>query len=258
MRARSVSAWMVATATVAAGLLLAACAAHKEEEATPVVTVDVAPVLNSEIQRVIRAQALVYPVQQAAIAPKISSPIKKFYVEKGAHVRAGQLLVELENGDLAGAAQESRAAYELAEATYETTARATVPQETQKAELDVRAAKDALDAQQAIFDSRQRLVEEGAIAQKDLNEAQVNLTQARNQYEIARKHLDDLQGFARDQSIKAAVAQRDQAKARLDAAEAQLGYSRIVSPIDGVVTDRPLYAGETAPSGSPLITVMDL
>ena len=33
---------------------------------------------------------------------------------------------------------------------------------------------------------------------------------------------------------------------------------RLRSPIDGVVTDRPLYPGEMAAAGSPLITVMDL
>jgi HlyD family secretion protein len=257
LKACTATAW-TAIILSAAGLALAACGSGTEEEAGPVVTVDVAPVLNSEIQRVIRTQALVYPFEQAAIVPKITAPIKKFYVEKGARVHAGQLLVELENGDLAGAAEESRAAYQLAEATYETTAKATVPQESQKAELDVKAAKDTLDAQQAIFDSRQRLFQEGAIAQRDVNEAQVNLTQARNQYEIARTHLEDLQGFARANAMKAAAAERDQAKARLDAAQAQLGYSRILSPIDGVVTDRPQYAGETAPSGAPLITVMDL
>jgi multidrug efflux pump subunit AcrA (membrane-fusion protein) len=259
MAMRRASSWTLAVVVGAAGLLCGACAAKEEKgEAAPVVSVDVAPVLNSEIQRVIRAQALVYPIQQAAIAPKISSPIAKFHVERGDRVRAGQLLVELESGDLAGAANESRAAYELAEATYQTTARATVPQETQKAELDVRAAKDALDAQQAIFDSRQRLLQDGAIAQRDVNEAQANLSQARGQYEVARKRLEDLQGFATDQSVKAAVAQRDQARARLDAAQAQLGYSKIVSPIDGVVTDRPLYAGETAAAGTPIITVMDM
>jgi len=35
-------------------------------------------------------------------------------------------------------------------------------------------------------------------------------------------------------------------------------YSEIKSPIDGVVTDRPLFAGETAAAGAPLITVMDI
>jgi RND family efflux transporter MFP subunit len=37
-----------------------------------------------------------------------------------------------------------------------------------------------------------------------------------------------------------------------------MSYSKITSPISGVVTDRPLYAGEMAPSGTPIITVMDV
>jgi multidrug efflux pump subunit AcrA (membrane-fusion protein) len=152
----------------------------------------------------------------------------------------------------------AQAAYDLAEATYQTTARATVPQDAQRAELEVRAAKDTLDAQQALFDNRQRLVREGAIAQRDLNDAQVALTQARNQYEMAQKRLDDLRGFGGAQAMKAAAAARDQAKARNDTAQAQLAYSKITSPIDGVVTDRSLFAGETAAAGAPLVTVMAL
>ena len=106
----------------------------------------------------IRTEALLYPRQQAAIAAKITAPIKKFYVDKGAAVRAGQLLVELENGDIASALKESQAAQAQAEATFETMARATVPEEIQKTELDVQAAKAALDAQQTIYDSRQAAV----------------------------------------------------------------------------------------------------
>jgi multidrug efflux pump subunit AcrA (membrane-fusion protein) len=238
--------------------LAAGCHRKAEEEATPVVTVDVAPVLLSQIQRTIRAEGLLYPRQQAAIVPKISAPIKKTYVQRGARVRVGQLLLELENRDLAGAVTESRASLDFAQATFETTSKATVPQDTQKAELEARAAKDALDAQQAIFENRQRLNREGAIATKDVNEAQANLSQARTQYETARKRLEDLQGFARDAALKAAAAQRDAAKGRNESAQAQLGYSRITSPIDGVVTDLPLYAGEMPASGTPVVTVMDL
>src|SRR5438309_9020041 len=50
--------------------------------------------------------------------------------------------------------------------------------------------------------------------------------------------------FARDQELKAAAAQRDAAKGRLESAQAQLAYSRLTSPIDGVVTDMAFYAGE--------------
>jgi len=245
---------LVATLTV----LLAGCGGKKEEEAAPVVTVDVAPVLLKKIDRTVRADGLLYPRQQAAIVPKISAPIKKWYVQRGARVRTGQILVELENKDLAGAATESSAALSQAEATFETTSKATVPEELQKAELDAKAAQDAVNAQQSVFESRQRLYKEGAIAQKDVNDAQVALSQARAQSETARKHLDDLRTFATQQALTAAAAQRDAARGRNDSAQAQYSYSRITSPIDGVVTDLPFYPGETGPAGAAVVTVMDV
>jgi multidrug efflux pump subunit AcrA (membrane-fusion protein) len=250
--------WLSLVAVAAAFVSVSSCRRQSAEEASPVVTVDVAPVLLSRIQRTIRAQGLIYPRQQAAIVPKVSAPIKKAYVQRGIKVRAGQPLVELENQDLAGAATESRASFDQAQATYETTARATVPEEEQKAELDAQAAKQALDAQQAIYDNRRQLLQEGAIAAKDVNDTQVALSQARTQYETAHKRLDDLRGFARDQEMKAAAAQRDAARGHFETAQAQLAYTRITSPIDGVVTDLPFYAGETPPGGQPVVTVMDL
>jgi multidrug efflux pump subunit AcrA (membrane-fusion protein) len=242
-------------------LAFSACTAAKEEEepeVEPVVSVEVTPVARTSISMNVEAQGVIYPIQQASIVPKITAPVRVFRVEKGAKVREGQLLAELEGQDLASTVAENQAQLAQAEAAYQATSRVSVPQETQKAELDVRAAKDALDAQQKRYDSLQELFRQGAIAQKEVNDALVALTQARNQYEIAQRVLQDLQGVGRDQQLKVAAAQRDAAKARLETSQAQLGYARIVSPIAGVVTDRPLYAGETAASGAPLITVMDL
>ena len=239
-------------------LLLSNCKAKPEAEPEPVVTVDVAPVLSSAIQLKVKADAVLYPLQQAAIVPKITAPIKKFYVEKGSTVRAGQLLAELENQDLAGTVAETRAAYDQAEAAYQTTARATVPEDLRKSELDVQTTKETMDAQQKVYQGRQTLFKEGAIAQKDVNDALVAFTQARNQNELARTHLQALQAISQDQTLKGAAAQRDAAKARYESAQAQLAYSRITSPISGVVTDRPLFAGEMPAGGGAIITVMDL
>ncbi len=241
--------------------LLLGCAVKKEEakaEEEHVVTVDVAPVLSSPIAQKVTAEALLYPLQQAAIVPKISAPVKKFYVDRGSRVRAGQVLAELENADLAGAVTENQATYDQAEANYQTVSKATVPEEVQKSELDVRAAKDVMDQQQKLYVGRETLFKEGAISQKDVNDAQVAFTQARNQYEIAVKHLESVQSVSREQSVKGAAAQRDAAKGRLESTQAQLGYSRITSPIAGVVTDRPVYTGEMPAAGAPMITVMDV
>jgi RND family efflux transporter MFP subunit len=66
-----------------------------------------------------------------------------------------------------------------------------------------------------------------------------------------------LQAAGKKQQLKSAEGQLTSAKGKYDGAAAQLAYSEIRSPIDGVVTDRPTYPGETPPPGMPLLTVMD-
>jgi RND family efflux transporter MFP subunit len=162
----------------------------------------------------------------------------------------------LENRDLAAADADSKGAYEQAQAAY-ATANADIPQELEKAELDEQATKKVLDAQQRIYDSRKELFEQGALPRKDLDQASVDLTNARNQYEIALKKLNALNAGVTQQSYKSAKGQLESAQGKYEGAEAQLSYSEIRSPINGVVTERPLYPGEMATAGTPLVTVMD-
>jgi RND family efflux transporter MFP subunit len=96
------------------------------------------------------------------------------------------------------------------------------------------------------------------LPRKELDQSGVDVTQARNQYAIAKRHLDTLQAVGKQQELKAAAGQLESAKGKYLGAEAQLGYSEIRSPIDGVVTDRPLYPGEMAAAGTPIVTVMDI
>ena len=241
-----------------AGLLpLAGCSSDQGDK-EPTVSVQVAPVEKTTIQRTITTQAILFPRQQAAIVPKISAPVQKFMVKRGSPVHEGELLAVLENRDLTAAAQDTKGTFDQAEATYETTTAAGLPQEIQKAEADEQQAKQALDAQEKVFESRQQLFDQGALPRKELDQSRVDITQARNQYAIAKKHLDDLMAIGKQQELKSAKGQLESAKGKYLGAQAQLSYSEIRSPIDGVVTDRPLYPGEMAAAGTPLITVMDI
>ncbi len=65
------------------------------------------------ISEEIAADAILAPLSQAAIAPRISAPIRAEYVQRGAHVRKGQLLLTLEDRDLQGAALDSRGSLTL-------------------------------------------------------------------------------------------------------------------------------------------------
>ncbi len=237
-------------------LSFTACSHEKTEEAA--VPVKAATVQKAPIQRIVSADAVLFPLQQSALVPKISAPVKKFYVNRGAKVRQGQLLAVLENRDLAAAQEENKGAFQQAEAAYVTGTSAGLPEELQKATGDAQAAKQALDAAQKLYDSRLELFKQGALPRKDLDQAAVGLAQAKPQYELAQRHLDSLNSVVKHQELKSLEGQLSSAKGKFQGAEAQLSYSEIRSPLDGVVTDRPLYPGEMAAAGTPLMTVMDL
>src|SRR5438309_1807202 len=239
----------------ALGMLLACSGTAKDE--APVVPVQLVQVAKATLEQKVTADAVLFAIAQSAIVPKISAPVQKFLVNRGSHVRAGQLLAVLENRDLAAAAQENKGSYDQAQAQYATTTAADLPAEIQKAQLDAQAAKQQLDAQQKVYDSRQELFQQGALPRKELDQAGVDLTNARNQYEIAEKHSEALNAIGKQQTLKSAKGQLESAQGKYEGATAQLGYSEIRSPIDGVVTDRPLYPGEMATAGTPLLTVMD-
>ena len=241
-----------------AALACPGCSNKEPAEPSPTMTVQVAAAERSAIELEVSADAVLYPLKQAAIVAKISAPVAKFYVNRGSRVHAGEVLAQLESKDLAAAVTENMGTYDQAQATYQTAVRSSLPEEMQKAEQDLKAAKETFDAQQKVVDNRQMLYQQGAIPRKDLEDATVALVQARNSYELARKHYDALKSFGNQEALKGAQGEFTAAKGKYDAAEAQLSYAEIRSPIGGVVTDRPLYAGEMAAAGSPLITVMDL
>ena len=242
---------------MAISLVAAGCGKGEKEEA-PEVSVQAAPAATADISRVVNTEGIIFPVAQSAITPKISAPIKKFYVVRGQKVRQGQLLATLENRDLSAAALDNKGAYEQAEAAYSTSLGATLPEENAKAELDVQTAQQELEAQQKLYDSRQDLFKQGALPRKDLDAAAVSLAQAKSAYNIAKKHLDGLNAVGKQGAIKTANGQLTSAKGKLLTSEAQLSYSELHSPIAGFITDRPLYPGEMASTATPLLTVMDI
>src|SRR6202166_532173 len=242
----------------AIGVLLTTSCSKEKGDKERTVTVQVVPVEKTTIQHVIKTEAILFPRQQAAIVSKISAPVQKFLIKRGSTVHQGQLLAVLENRDLSAAAQDTQGTFSQAQATYETTTAAGVPEEMQKAEADAQQAQKALDAQEKVYQSRQQLYEEGALPRKELDQSGVEVTQARNQYSMAKRHLDTLQAIGKQQELKAAAGQLESAKGKYLGAAAQLSYSEIRSPIDGVVTDRPLYPGEMAAAGSAIVTVMDV
>ena len=248
-------------AMAAAAALLSGFAwgcAKEEKEKEPEVSVQTTPAEKEDISQIVNEEAVIFPLQQATVAPKITSTIKQFLVQRGSKVKKGQLLAVLENADLSAAAESSRGDFEQAQAAYTTTITSSLPQQIQKAQLDAASAKSAFEAADKVYNSRKDLFQQGALPRRELDAAEVALVAARSQNEQAQKQLADLQRVGREQALKSAQGTRLSAEGKYRGAAAQLSYSEIKSPIDGVVTDRPLYVGDLATANQPLLTVMNI
>ena len=242
-------------------LLAVGCGKKAEKEAaegeapTPVL---VETAVRGAVDYMITADAILYPINQANVTPKISAPVRRMLVNRGDHVKAGQVIAELESGDLAAAANESNSQYQQTQASYQMISGATVLEDKGKAQADVQVSQQVLDAAQKLYDNRVALQREGALAQKLVDDAKVALAQARGQLETAQRHLQALNQVSQRETIRGAQAQMNAAKAHYDNAEVQLSYAQIRSPINGIVADRSVYAGEMPASGLPIISIVDI
>ena len=243
--------------SAALALCLAGCKPKTEEAPEPAVAVQAQHPTVGPITEEIAADAILAPLAQAAIAPRVTAPVAKELVQRGSRVHKGQLLVVLDDRDLRGAAMDSQGNLKQAQAAYTAATMATIPEEVQKAQLDVAQGKANLDVANRTAEERKRLLDQGAIARRELDTATAAAVQAQAAYDTAVKHLANVQSTTRQTSTESASGQLASAKGKLENAEAQVSFASLRSPIDGVVTDRPLFAGETAAAGTPLITVME-
>jgi multidrug efflux pump subunit AcrA (membrane-fusion protein) len=247
-------------AIVSAALLLTAagCSGNGgNTDATPVVHVQTVHAHQQPMEDIVTAQGLVYPIHQESITPKITAPVQRFYVNRGSHVHAGELLATLANQDLSASVVAAQGTYDQALANYESTTTSALPEEIQTAENNLQNAKSNLDQQQRLYDSESRLYKEGAIARNLLDATGVALTNAKSAYQNAEKHLRDLKATGETAQQRAAKGQLESAHGQFLNARAQLAYTQIRTAINGVVADRAVYPGDVAPAGVPLLVVMD-
>ncbi|HEX4135240.1 MAG TPA: efflux RND transporter periplasmic adaptor subunit [Bryobacteraceae bacterium] len=241
--------------------LLLGCGKAKpkeDAEAEPPTPVEVDDVTRGPIDLIVNADAVLYPVNQANVTSKISAPIRRVLVNRGDHVKSGQVLAELESRDLAASAQESKSQLDQAQAAYQTATRATVPEDLTKAQADVQADQQALDAAKKLYDNRVDLQKQGALAQKLVDDAKVAMVQAQSQLDTAQRHLESVRTVTGSEQQKAAEAQVNAAKAHYESSAVQVAYAEVRSPINGIVADRPLYPGDTAAAGAPIVSIVDI
>ena len=196
------------------------------------------------------------------LSTRVAGEVIKVAVDDFQRVKAGDLLVQIDPADYEAQVAQAEANVAAAQAAldnlgnqvelqYATIAQAEAAQVSATA-LDTEARQEQ-ERQQSLehtdAGTRQRL--EQAVAAYAKAEADVRASRA---VIAAQRHqLDVLQG-----TKKQRAADLEGAKAVLRAAELKLGYTKIVAPFDGVVSERQVQEGDYVNIGANLINVVPL
>jgi RND family efflux transporter MFP subunit len=121
----------------------------------------------------------------------------------------------------------------------------------------VRDARAALDNAQTTYERRKVLYEQGGISKKELEASLLAATQAEDDLRLAESSTTLHRDVTNPGDITVAQSKARQARDRLSNLEAQVGYTVIRAPFDGVITDQFQYQGDLANPGQKIVTVAD-
>ena len=247
---------------IAAPSIITACkskaAAEKEGEATPEVSVRVAKVEHQPIKAQASAPGTVFPREQATVSANISAQINKMALLKNKMVRAGEVIATLNSRDLQAQRSEAAAALQEAEVNLRAVRTGSIPQTRAQDEKAINDARANVANARALYERRKRLFDQGGIAQKEVEAAQLALTLAENELKTAESAARLHTTATNPNDLALATTRVNQAQQRLAAIDTQLSYATIRAPISGVVTDQFQFEGEYAAAGGKLVTIADI
>lgn len=220
---------------------------------------------------------------QVIVSSKVAGRIEKLLVDEGQAVQAGEVIARIDSADLAAERDSARATLEslrhqvrqsgqsYAGTHGETNAQvdnalaALAAAEASLAESQAVARQQELDTRRTVA-----LAEQGVASQQDRDRAveslkadQARVEANRKQVAAARATVATMkarlnQAVAARTNIAATQGQMDAAQAKLQEAEARLGYSVITAPVSGIVSVRAAREGEVVNVGTPIATLVDL
>jgi HlyD family secretion protein len=209
-----------------------------------------AKVEKGDLAKSVVATGKVTPIIKVEVKSKASGIVKKLLVDYGDHVKAGQLLAQLDKVEIEAGVAQSKAALEAAQANL-----ASSQADYERAKVDAEGP-DVPPLKRA-YDRAVGMAKDGVVSASALDDAEKNYTMAVNKQNVAKAQVVVLKA-----KIAQSQAQVAQDQANLKQLEEQLSYTDIVSPIDGIVLSRDVQMGDAVSSilvlGSTATLVMTL
>jgi HlyD family secretion protein len=195
--------------------------------------VNVIVVKKAEIQGKVHSPGTVQSKVPVMVSAKITGILEKLYADQGNYVKKGQLLAELDVAELRARAAAAEAAKNRAR------------RDIDRAKADLLKAEANLVLAQSNYQRDLEVFKPGYISQAAFDNTKAALKVAESEVNSSRAAMEALQ------------AQLTQAESETHAAEAVFAYTRILAPMDGLITVRKAEVGDTVVPGTPIFQMVD-
>jgi len=197
------------------------------------------------------------------MAAKVAGYVRSVPVQDFQRVKAGQLLVQLVDDDYRATLAQAQANVAAAQAAIENIKQQKLLQQAtiKQVEATIAATKADLTRYQLEAVRQQRLLAQGLAGTRQITEQAID----NEKHTAATLQLNEAQLQQQRQQINVLDSQEKQAEATLKAQQAardlaaiNLGYTRITAPVDGMVGQRQIQAGQYAAVGTQVIALVPL
>jgi len=191
---------------------------------------------RGDLAKSVVATGKITPITQVDVKSKASGIVKKFYVDAGEKVKTGQLLVDLDRDEIQARVNQAHAELEAAEANQH-----AAEADLERSKVDAEAPD--IPMLKRAYERAEHMAKEGVVSESALDDAQKAYELAQNKQNVARAQL-----IVAKAKVVQAAAQVAQSRANSKQLEEQLGYTTIVSPMDGILLSRNIEIGDAISS----------
>jgi len=200
-------------------------------------------------QVILSATGYIIAAHKIEVASKVNGRVAWIGVDKGDKVKAGQVLVRLEDDEYRAQVTQQRGQLVNLKGRELEIRNGNRPEEIEKARYDVNQAKADLDNAKVSLDRTKELANSGVVSKQALDDAQAKYDNAVAKVASLQRLLDlEVLGPRKEETTQI-VGQVEQARGALDYAQTQLDNTIIRAPITGTILDRNVERGEFITTG---------
>ena len=196
--------------------------------------------------------------REVSVASKVSGQILELRVEEGNRVAVGDTMALIDHASLDIQLRQAEAGIEFAAAQLELLRKGARSEDIRQAQEALKQAEANLVAAEADVKRMRVLAAKGSVTVKQRDDAEARYTVTLAQYQSFEQALRKIKQLARPEEIKAAEARLAQAQAGADLLRKTIADCTILSPVAGIVTHRPVEAGELITPGAAVVTITEL